>query len=252
MIKKGVLLFLFFLGFICSVVPPSMASADLAFLQITGNPYHPTGPFLVLPGLTGQSACVVGLNGAIGGTWHVEGLYHGTQIWTPALLTVTPDGLNPNVTISTPGSYAFNCADMIAVRLDGTTGTGTPITLLAAGGGINRVLFNITGSGAITAVSGNSPIVTNTVGGVVTVSCPTCESTTRTQVAQVTTSASSPWQGTFTFGTPYATPPLCVATCFSSAPYTTMATIVSESTTAVTIFDSSETGATYNVHCTSA
>jgi len=250
MIKKGVLLFLFFLGFICSVVPPRDAFADVAFLQVTGNPYHPTGPYLTLPGMGGQSACVVGLNGSVGGSWKVEGLYHNTQAWTQALTVVSPDGLNPSTSITSAGSYAFNCADMIAVRLDGTTGTGTPITLIAAGGGISRVLFNATGSGAVMAVNGTSPIVTNTVGGTVTVSCPTCDSTTRTQVTQLTTSAVTPWQATFTFGTPYASPPICVATCFSSAPLTTIATVVSESASAVTIYDSSQTGAQYNVQCT--
>jgi hypothetical protein len=252
MIKKGVLLFLAFLGFIFSVVPPRDAFADVAFLQVTGNPYHPTGPFLTLTGMGGQSACVIGLNGALGGTWAVEGLYHNTQAWTPALTVVSPDGLNPSTAITSAGSYAFNCADMIAVRLDGTAGTGTPLTLLAAGGGISRVLFNTSGGGGgtITAVNGTSPIMVSTLGTVVTVSCPLCESTTRTQVAQVTTSAVTPFQATFTFGTPYASPPICVATCFSSAPLTTMATIVSESNSAVTIYDSSQTGAQYNVQCT--
>jgi hypothetical protein len=75
-------------------------------------------------------------------------------------------------------------------------------------------------------------------------------SSTPAQAAQVTTSATTPFQGTFTFGTPYSTPPICVATGFSATPLAVVATIVSESTTAVTIYDSSHTGAIYNVQCT--
>lgn len=77
-------------------------------------------------------------------------------------------------------------------------------------------------------------------------------STVPTQVAQVTTSSSSPWTATFTFGAPYSSPPICIATCFSSGPIATVATIVSESATNVTIFDSSHSGATFNVSCTHA
>ncbi len=71
-----------------------------------------------------------------------------------------------------------------------------------------------------------------------------------TEVAQVTASGSTPWEATYTFGAPYTTAPICTSTSLSSVPNSTVAHIVSESTTSVTLFDSSHSGATLNVHCT--
>jgi hypothetical protein len=246
--------FLSSLGLMAVLSTPQVASAGTT-LQAIGHPYNPAGPYLTLDGLQGQqNACTVGLSGSVGGSWVVEGLYNTTQAWTQALTVVSPDGLNPSTSITAPGSYTFNCANMVSIRLDGTsgTGTGTLNTLLVAGSGVSRVLLNTSGGGAITAVNGTSPIVTSTVTGVATVSCPTCTTTSRTQTSAVVTSASTPWSGTFTFGTPYVSSPVCIATCFSTTPIVTLAAIVSESTSAVTIYDGSHTGATYNVSCTPA
>lgn len=210
---------------IASLISPSVALADYQALSLSGNPLtSDTAPYLVLSGLTGQSACSISVLAPFSGSISVEGLYQNTTNaqWTASLTVYSPDGtVTTGTTITTAGSYIFNCGTMSAIRADGTATTGTPTVALNASGGINAIArFHSEGNGS--------------------------------KSSQLTTSGTSPWEATFTFGTPYVTPPICVATCFSSMPLTTIATIVSESTSSVTIFDSSHTGATYNVQCTNA
>lgn len=168
--KQKLLAYLMSLVCIFAYVCPAVA--DYSLLQITGHPYNPTGPYLVLSGLSGQGACSVSLTGTTTGTWAVEGLYQGSQAWTPALTVVSPDGLNPSTAITAAGGYAFNCANMIAIRLDGTAGTGTPYTVLSAGGGVNRVLSSGVNGGR-TNVVGTAPIVVTNAGNTATVSLTT-------------------------------------------------------------------------------
>lgn len=150
-------------------------AADLPPLTRTGDPLTVgEAPYMVLSGLTGQSAGVIAINGTFGGSYAVEGLSQATQTWTPALTVVTTDGLSPETAITAAGSYAFNSASFIAVRVDATAGTGTPNVTLSAGGGVSRVLYNNSGSGGISAVAGTSPIQVTTTSGTATVSCPTC------------------------------------------------------------------------------
>lgn len=89
-------------------------------------------------------------------------------------------------------------------------------------------------------------------GGLLTTTAAPCAaaSTMMTEVAQVTASSSAPWEATFTFGTPFTATPICVASSFNATPNSTVANIVSESTTSAVIFDSSQSGATFNVQCT--
>lgn len=69
------------------------------------------------------------------------------------------------------------------------------------------------------------------------------------ETKQLTPSSSTPWEATMTFASAYTTAPLCTATIINSTPLYAGATIVSESTTAAVIFDSSQQGYTYNVIC---
>jgi hypothetical protein len=69
------------------------------------------------------------------------------------------------------------------------------------------------------------------------------------ETKQITTSATTPWQGTITFGVAYSAAPLCTATSFNSGPNPIPVDIVSESTTAAVIFDGSESAAVFNVIC---
>lgn len=69
------------------------------------------------------------------------------------------------------------------------------------------------------------------------------------ETRQVTTSATTPWQATMTFGVAYTAAPLCTATSFNSTPNPIPVDVVSESTTAAVIFDGSESAAVFNVIC---
>lgn len=155
---------------ITPAVVPVPASADYQLLSITGNPLTQTGtsPYLVLSNLSGQSACAVTLAGTPGGTYSVEGFYKGASSWTPSLTVVSPDGTTSQTTFTSTGSYVFNCASMIAVRLDGTAGSGTPLGTLTAGGGINRVL-GAGVNGGRTQVVGSGPITVSNSGNTATV-----------------------------------------------------------------------------------
>lgn len=59
----------------------------------------------------------------------------------------------------------------------------------------------------------------------------------------------TPWQSTFTFGHSYTAAPFCTTTILNATPLYSGATIVSESTTNVVIYDSSNQGYTYNIIC---
>jgi len=69
------------------------------------------------------------------------------------------------------------------------------------------------------------------------------------ETKQVTTSATTPWEATVTFGAAYTVAPLCTATSFNSGPNPIPVDVVSESTTAAVIFDGSESAAVFNVIC---
>jgi hypothetical protein len=69
------------------------------------------------------------------------------------------------------------------------------------------------------------------------------------ETKQVTTSATTPWEATVTFGAAYTAAPLCTATSFNSGPNPIPVDVVSESTTAAVIFDGSESAAVFNVIC---
>jgi hypothetical protein len=108
-----------------------------------------------------------------GGTMAVEGLYKGTSTWTPALTTVSPDGTTSQTAETAIGSYVFNCASMVAVRVDGSAASGTPSVTLNAGGGVNRIL-GAGVNGGRTIVAGNSPITVTNSGNTATISCTGC------------------------------------------------------------------------------
>jgi len=69
------------------------------------------------------------------------------------------------------------------------------------------------------------------------------------ETKQVTTSATTPWEATVTFGAAYTAAPLCTATSFNSGPNPIPVDVVSESTTTAVIFDGSESAAVFNVIC---
>jgi len=66
---------------------------------------------------------------------------------------------------------------------------------------------------------------------------------------QLTTSATTPWQATGTFGHSFTAAPFCTTNIINATPVYSGAAIVSESTTAVVIYDSANQGYIYNVHC---
>lgn len=69
------------------------------------------------------------------------------------------------------------------------------------------------------------------------------------ETSQQTPSATTPWEATMTFAVAYTAAPFCTTNIVNATPLYSGATIVSESTTAVTIFDASQQGYTYNVIC---
>jgi hypothetical protein len=150
-----------------ALVSPTIALADFATLSIVGNPLTAaTAPYLVLNGLSGQSACTISVLAPMGGTISVEGLYNNTTNaqWTAPLTVYTPDGtVTTGTTIAAPGSYIFNCGNMSAVRADGTATTGTPTVTLNASGGINVIAKIPTppGMGTVTAVTGSGNIASS-------------------------------------------------------------------------------------------
>jgi hypothetical protein len=156
---------------ISSLVAPSLVMADFQALSIVGNPLTTsTAPYLMLTGLTGQSACSISILAPFGGSIAVEGLYPNTTNaqWTGPLLVASPDGTSTVNPITAAGSYVFNCGSMLAIRADGTSATGTPAVTLNASGGVSRVISSGVNSGA-TIVNGSAPITVTTVGNVSTV-----------------------------------------------------------------------------------
>lgn len=163
-----------------TLIAPSLVLADYQALSIVGNPLTAsTAPYLLLSGMTGQSACTVSILAPFGGTVSVEGLYQNTTNaqWTGPLTVYTPDGTTTTgTTIAAAGSYIFNCGNMSAIRADGTATTGTPTVTLNASGGVNVIakIPSTGGGGTVTAVTATGPIVSS--GGTTpNISCPTCD-----------------------------------------------------------------------------
>jgi hypothetical protein len=165
----------------------------------------------------------------------------------PSVSNIQVTSLSPNTCVASNGASQLTsgglCVDSVSA--------GTNITLTGPGFAptINTVSAP-TFSGVTDSALTPGECVQAGAAGLLTTTGASCGSSgPRTQSAQVTTSVTSPWEGTFTFGTPYSGTPICVATVFSSVPNAAVPNIVSESPTSVVIFDSSQTGATYNVQC---
>src|SRR5271155_3128693 len=96
-----------------ALIAPSIVLADFQALSIVGNPLTAnTAPYLVLGGLTGQSACSISILAPFGGSIAVNGLYQNTTNaqWTGPLTVYSPDGTTTiGTTITATGSYIFNC-----------------------------------------------------------------------------------------------------------------------------------------------
>jgi hypothetical protein len=178
-------------------------------------------------------------------------------------------------TIGNPGTYGDNNTMTQAIEIANGTGIGGDFaTILSANNPVNAVsgvqgqlwtlsdgngtnsqmavdpagdlgVYGYIAAGSLAGSVGQG-LSAGTNGKIVATGFPA----TVTQVAQVTASATSPWEATVTFATPFNTTPLCTTSAFSATPVATVGTIVSESTTTAVIYDASQTGATFNVSCT--
>jgi len=83
-----------------ALISPTLALADYQTLSIIGNPLTAlTAPYLMLTGLTGQSACTISVLAPFAGSISVEGLYNNTTNaqWTAPLTVYSQTVLSQSV-----------------------------------------------------------------------------------------------------------------------------------------------------------
>lgn len=185
--RKFFLTLVAFALLLLTVVPPQPSKADPALLSRTGNPLTgATAPYLVLQGLTGQSACTLTIN-TTGGSFAVEGHYPGAAAWTTAITTtLVTDLTTTQSSMTAVGSYTFNCASMDSVRVDGTSASGTPNVTITASNGISKVGRSGGGGGSSSVQAGTGIAVATPSPGVFVVSNTGVTSVTGSGNIQVT------------------------------------------------------------------